>query len=270
MKNQIALSSGSLYTYGLNRFFEIAKKSGYSQIEICPDSRFDTQDPVYIKKLAKQNKVKIIGLHYMMEFFGVWGDHKNRIEKSINLAKKLKVKYLVIHSWEYFDPKYDSWILKNQKKIIKEAKPVEVVFENSTKSYDMEKPDKPRTNRFEAKEMKKFDSVLMDTSHVGTAKSDLIDFFDTLADKIKYIHFSDNNPKLHKDRPSSLEDRHLAPGKGKLPLRKFLRHLKKSGYKGIISIELIPDSIEAEKGEKVAIKNLQKARGFVEKYLIQE
>jgi sugar phosphate isomerase/epimerase len=130
----------------------------------------------------------------------------------------------------------------------------------------MEKPDKPRTNRFEAKEMEKFDNILMDTSHVGTAELNLIDFFDTLADKINYIHFSDNNPKIHKDRPNSLEDRHLAPGKGKLPLEKFLRHLKKSGYKGIISIELIPDSIEAEKGEKMAIKNLQKAREFVEKY----
>jgi sugar phosphate isomerase/epimerase len=53
MKEQIVLSSGSLYHYGLNRFFEIAKKAGFDSIELCLDSRIDNQDPTYVKKTIK-------------------------------------------------------------------------------------------------------------------------------------------------------------------------------------------------------------------------
>ena len=268
VKNQIILSSGSLYSYGLNRFFELAKKAGFDEIEICPDSRFDTQDPGYIKKLSRGYSIKVVSLHYMMEFFGVWGDYKERIDKSIDLAKKLGAKFLVVHSWEYSDKVYVDWIIKNQSKISAKAAPVKIVFENSTKSYLPEDPKKLMSDNFKAENMMQFENVLMDTSHVATTKLDIVDFYNKLKDKIKYIHFSDSDYKLRDDRPNSIEDRHLAPGKGKLPLKEFLRNLKKSDYKGIISIELLPSSIGAELGEKEVVKNLKRAKKFVESNFI--
>lgn len=270
MKNQIILSSGSLYSYGLNRFFELAKKAGFDEIEICPDFRFDTQDPGYIKKLSRQHGIKVVSLHYMMEFFGVWGDYKERIDRSIDLAKKLRAKFLVVHSWEYADKNYMKRVIKNQSKISAKATPIKVVFENSTKSYLPEDPKKLMSDGFKPEKMMQFENVLMDTSHVATAKLDIVEFYNKLKDKIKYIHFSDSDYKLRSDRPNSIEDRHLAPGKGKLPLKEFLRNLKKSDYKGIVSIELLPGSIGAELGEKKVVKNLMNAKRFVEKYFIQE
>jgi len=267
MKDQIILSSGSLFNYGLNRFFELAKKAGLDEIELCPDFRIDTQDPAYIKKLSRQYKVKVVALHYMMELFGVWGDYNERINKSINLAKKLKVQFLVVHSWEYTSKDYNSWIVKNQHNISKKAAPVKVVFENSTKSFDPEKPKKLLASSFTAEKMNNFDNVLMDTSHVATAQLDIVEFYKSLKDKIKYIHLSDNDFSPREDRPNSIEDSHLAPGYGKLPLKKFLKHLRSTKYQGIISIELMPSSIEAEKGEKVVLKNLICAKKFVEKHL---
>ncbi len=269
MKSKIILSSGSLYTYGLSRFFELAKKAGFDEIELCPDYRFDTTDSDYIKKLQKQYKIKVVGVHYMMEFFGIWGDYKERIRKSIDLAKKVKADYLVIHSWEYDNLHYIDWIVKNQKTIARQADPVQIVFENSTKSYNPENPGKLLVKNFSAQKMKVFESVLMDTSHLATAQIDLIEFYDKLKDKIRYIHFSDSDYKLREDRPNSISDRHLAPGKGKLSLKKFLKHLKEQKYVGVISIELLPESINAEKGEKEVVKNLKKAKIFVEKYFIQ-
>lgn len=267
MKNKIILSSGSLYNYGLNRFFELAKKSGFDKIELCPDFRIDTQDSKYIKKLEQEYRIKVIALHYMMEFFGVWGDYKERITKSIRLAKNIKSKYLILHSWEYNDPEYNNYVLRNQNKIAETAQPVQIVFENSTKSFDPESPKKVLTDCFSPEYMNRFNNVLMDTSHVATAKLDLVKFYNKLNGKIKYIHFSDNDFSPRKDRPNSIEDSHLAPGYGKLPLKKFLKHLGSTKYQGIISIELMPSSIGAEKGEKVVLKNLISARKFVEKHL---
>jgi sugar phosphate isomerase/epimerase len=63
------------------------------------------------------------------------------------------------------------------------------------------------------------------------------------------MHLSDSDSKLHKDRPNSITDRHLAPGKGKLPLKGFLCHPRETNYKDIISIKLLLESIEAKKGK---------------------
>lgn len=267
MKCKIILSSGSLYSYGLNRFFELAKKAGFDEIELCPDARIDTYDPSYVKKLCKQYGIKVIGLHYMMDFFGTWGGFKERIDKSIKLAQDLKVKYLVVHSWEYCDEDYNSWIIKNQKKLYEKAAPVIIVFENSTKSYIPDNPKLLMANRFSSETMNAFYNIAMDTSHLATAKIDIVEFYKTLKDKIKYIHFSDSDYKKRDDRPNSIADRHLAPGKGKLPLKKFLKVLKNSKYDGIISIELLPESIDAGMGEIEVVKNLKKARKYVEKHL---
>lgn len=110
MKNKILLSTGALYNYGLNRFFEFAARAGYDGIELIIGDSWDNRDPKYIRKLEKEFKIKVLSVHSAMEFVKMWGDAYSRLEKSIAFAKELKAKVLVLHMWEYDDKKYFSWI----------------------------------------------------------------------------------------------------------------------------------------------------------------
>jgi sugar phosphate isomerase/epimerase len=268
MKNQIIISTGSCHRYGLQRFFEIAKKAGFKQMELIIDDRLDSQDPVYIKKLERKFGLKVVSVHSAMEFVYSWGDWKSRVEKSIKLAKELKAKFIIIHSWEYSDPKYVTWMMKNQKTIYDLAKPIKVVFENATKRDDFTTGNSINPS-YHFDVMKEFDSINFDLSHCATAEIDILEYFTAIQDRINHIHFSDSDFRPHPKKPGNIEDCHLLPGKGKLPLKKFLKLLKEKKYSGPISIELWCDQFANKKGiitEESVIKNLKAAKKFVETY----
>ncbi len=266
MKNPIIISTGSCHRYGLARFFEIAKKAGFKQLELIIDDRLDNQEPKYIKKLERKFGLKVTSVHAAMEFVGSWGDPKNRLEKSIKLAKDLKAKYLIVHSWDYTDPHHLPWLLKNQKSIINLAKPVKVVFENATCRYD--KITKAQINpAYHYDVLKQFDTINLDTSHIATAEMDILEYYEQIKDKVQHIHFSDSD--MHLDDSGKVADCHYVPGKGKLPLKKFLKTLKADKYSGPISIELWCDQFADKKGnitEEAVIKNLKAAKKFVNTY----
>jgi len=49
------LSSGSLYTYGLDRVFALAAEAGFDGIEVLVDMRFDTRQPAYLRRLVERH-----------------------------------------------------------------------------------------------------------------------------------------------------------------------------------------------------------------------
>jgi len=266
MQNQIILSTGSCHKYGLYRFFEVAKKAGFKQIELIIDDNLDTRDATYIKKLERKFGLKIISVHSAMEFVYSWGDWKNRLKKSIELAKELKAKYLIVHSWEYSDSEFVMWLIKNQRSVYKSAKPVKVVIENATKRDDFTSGNSINPS-YHFDVVGQFDSINFDTSHSATAEIDILEYFEKIKDKVNHIHLSDSDFRPHPKKPNNIEDCHLIPGRGKLPLKKFLKKLKTEKYSGPISIELWceqyakdPDKIT----EELVIKNLKAAKKFVE------
>ena len=263
MKNQIIISTGSCHRFGLYRFFEVAKKSGFKGIELIIDDSYDNQDAKYIKKLERKFGLKIISVHSAMEFVSSWGDWKNRLEKSIKLAKELKAKYIIVHSWDYSDPKYVSWLIKNQKTVSNLAKPVKVVIENATCRYD-QKTKEQINPAYHFDVMKQFESINLDTSHIATAEMDLLEYYSRVKDKINHIHFSDSDMSIDPEKPWRVMDCHFVPGKGKLPLKKFLKQLKADNYKGPISLELWCESFGKKITDEVVIKNFKLTKKFVE------
>lgn len=49
IKNMLLLSSQSFPRYGLERFFDFAKKAGYKGVEISVNANYDTQNVEYLK-----------------------------------------------------------------------------------------------------------------------------------------------------------------------------------------------------------------------------
>jgi len=267
VKNQIIISTGSCHRYGLYRFFEVAKKAGFKQIELIIEDSLDTQDATYIKRLERKFGLKVVSVHSAMEFVYSWGNWKDRLEKSIRLAKDIRAKFLIVHSWEYSDPKYVTWLMKNQKTLYKSAKPVKIVIENATKRDDFTTANSINPS-YHFDVMKEFDSIILDTSHVATAEIDILEYFEKIKNKVNYIHFSDSDFRPHPTKPGNIEDCHLVPGKGKLPLKKFLKTLKESGFKGPISIELWCEQYGKKVTEELVVKNLKAAKKFVETHFV--
>ncbi len=268
LKNQLTLSTGSCHRYGLYRFFEVAKKAGFKNIELIIDDRLDSQDSKYIKRLERKFSLKVTSIHSAMEFVYSWGDWKNRLEKSIKLAKELKAKYLILHSWDYSDPQYVTWLIENQKSVFKLAKPVKVVIENATKRDDFTSGNTLNPS-YHFDVMQAFESINLDTSHIATAEMDIMQYYEKIKEKVGHVHFSDSDMRPSPKKPGNIEDCHLLPGKGKLPLKKFLRQLRADKYFGPISIELWCEQYADKKGnitEEAVIKNLKAAKKFVETY----
>lgn len=259
MPNKILLNSGSLYNYGLNRFFELAKKAGYDGIELVIDNNWDNRQPEYIKKLEKQFKINVLSVHSAMEFVTVWGsDPKVRHRKSIDLAKKIGAKNIVIHPHDYVDKKFYTWIKKNYQEFIDLAKPVKVTFENHT----------TRRSLNEKNFFKHFPFYNLDTSHIATTQKDLLEVLEEIKDKLGHIHLSDSDFARRKNLPNLIDDRHMIPGTGKLPLTEFLQKLKEIKYSGYIVTELLPETIGAGQSDEIILKNLKKASKFVRKNLV--
>lgn len=263
MKPRIILSTGSCHKYGLYRFFEVAKKAGFKEIELIITDQLDNQDADYIKKLEKRFGLKVASVHSAMEFVYSWGDWKTRLKNSIKLAKDLRAEYLIVHSWDYSDPEYVGWLIQNQKTVYKQAKPVRVVIENATKRDDFTSGNTINPS-YHHDIMKQFDSINLDTSHIGTAQMDPLEYYEQLKDKINYLHFSDSDMRPSSTKPGQIEDCHLVPGKGKLPLKKLLKAMKANRYSGPISIELWSDQYGKKITEELVIKNLKAAKKFVE------
>ena len=59
----IALSTGSLYTYGTARVFELAAKAGYDSIEVLTDHRWDSRQSGYLRRLSADHGLPIAVVH---------------------------------------------------------------------------------------------------------------------------------------------------------------------------------------------------------------
>ena len=254
MRNKVLLNSGALYNYGLNRLFELASSAGFDGIELIIDNDWDNRQPEYIKRLERDNKIKVLSVHSAMEFVNSWGPNpRDRIAHSIEIAKKIGAKLIVVHPQDYNDRGFYRWLRSNHQKITSEAAPLMVAFENMT----------TRRKISNEKFFNSFPTINLDTSHLGTHELNPVEVLEKVKNKLVHIHLSDSDFKKRRERPDLIADRHMIPGEGKLPLKEFLNKLKEIKYSGFITIELLPESAGAGKSDTEIVRNLKKALEFV-------
>ena len=75
----LALSTGSLYTYGLDRVFDLAKEAGFDGIEVLVDGRWDTRQDDYLKHLMDRHGLPVVSLHSPFHLIRVPGWEQDSI-----------------------------------------------------------------------------------------------------------------------------------------------------------------------------------------------
>jgi len=96
----IALSTGSLYSYGTARVFALAARAGYDGIEILVDHRWDTRQPDYLRALSSGHNLPIVALHspfLTLDAPGWPDDALGRLRRTVALAQALNVPTVVTH-----------------------------------------------------------------------------------------------------------------------------------------------------------------------------
>ena len=260
---QIAFSTGSLYTFGLARVFELAQEAGFDGLELMVDNRHDTRDIAYLRRLQKQHNLPILSLHtpFPIIVMDSWPwDEAIRTQRTVALAQELgaptvvthlplRMHIAIVHSTlrkrqlllplpKRWGRSYGNW-LKTELPILEQASGVTIAIEHLP-CYFLGKRQLDVHLLNSIAEWSQFPHLTLDTTHLGTWNLDILKVYEQVADRVAHIHLSNYR---HRQEHLRLDD-------GDLPLGEFLEKLR-GRFQGTICIELSPASMEANNEAKV-------------------
>jgi len=274
----ITLSTGSLHTYGISRVFELAAGAGFEAIEILIDHRWDSRQPVYLRRLSLESGLPIVAVHspFVPHVPGWPSDPLGRLRKSAALARELGVGVVVTHlplrihgvRIEFFghakrpmmlpiplpvSGDYRRFLLnglarfENEEgvRIGVENMPAKRILGRRVEIYSLNTLD----------DLASLPGLTLDTTHLGTWQLDPVEVYERLKERVVHVHLSNFDGAEHR-----------LPQEGHLPVAEFLQRLKQDGYEGAVSVELNPDVLQAEDEGQVRV-HLQSAVAFCREHL---
>jgi sugar phosphate isomerase/epimerase len=273
----VALSTGSIYTYGTARAFELAARAGYDGVELIVDDRWDTRQASYLRRLVDHYGVSILSVHHPFTFQRCPGWPRAEVERvklslalaeevgarTLNLHLPLRVRDLLIlyagRRWIAALPgatpdqrRFREWLTGGGLAALQAQTPVAITVEN----LPVRRLFGRRFNAYALNtwgELATFSRICLDTTHCGTTGSDLLAVYQRLAERVAHVHLSDYDG----------HNQHRPIGQGHLPLAPFLEALAARAYQGIVVVELDPSGLPMQDEDKVAAelrRNLELCR----------
>lgn len=260
-------STGSLFSYSIERCFYFAAQAGFDGIELMVDRRWDTRQPDYLKRLMDAYQFPILAVHTPFDpLLAGWpNDEVGRIKRSVGLAQEvgaevvvhhlpLKIGYVVLQiprrrqvllpvpGWQ-LDANYVTW-LESGYEAYQAGTDVTLCIENM--------PARRIVGRRlgvhywnTAREIIRFPNITLDTTHLGTWGVDPEKAYRYLNGRVRHVHLSNYDGREHR-RPEA----------GRLALDRLLERMAADGYEGAISLELHPDTLDAGDGDERIISLL--------------
>lgn len=243
----LALSTDSLKGYGLNRIFQIVKEAGYDGVDLQIDPKnFDTQNAEYIKTLIDEIGIPVLAIS------ATQGSSPKKITETVEMAKILGTKVVIIQPPKIFDYKFISWLKKEIPKI-RQKENISIALENApSKTFFGIIPEHAMGN---VTDLKNFKHVCLDTSRLAKKREDLIRVYSFLKKYLVHIHLSN----VKSGAP------YCPPEKGILPIESFLAKLKQDDFPGTIALKINGKFLNTGKDTKL-MKALQEQKEFYETY----
>jgi sugar phosphate isomerase/epimerase len=247
----IIFSTGSLYTFGLERVYGWISEAGYDGAEIMMDERWDTHQEDYLRELVERHEVPVLALHTPLRQ-GAWGlGPEETLARVARLASKMEVPLVVAHPPPPGRP-LERW----KAGPLREAREhgVFVAVENMPRSRAEGVFGIRRKSCYLPEHLADVGEITLDTSHAGASKLDILRVHSVLAAQLRHVHLSDSNMEMG-------HDEHRLPGKGRLPLKPLLATLGASSYPGAVSLELKPWPLGTP-DPKTILKRMREALRF--------
>jgi sugar phosphate isomerase/epimerase len=252
----IALSTGSLYTYGIGRVFALAAQAGFDGIEVLIDDRWDTRQASYLQRLSDEHHLSICSLHNpFVPYIPGWpNDLVERLKATVALAQELGVETVVVHlptrvgyvmvrsfKRQFVLPTPPSPFAKMRRWMAQELTTfgayngVRLCVENMPAKQILGRRFNPCWWNNVDEWSSRFSHLTLDTTHLGTWGLDPLEVYHQVKERVSHLHLANFNGQEHR----RLQDGHL-------PLADLLHAMRDDGYTGAVVVELEPDALAAE------------------------
>lgn len=276
--NPIIFSTGSLWTYGVERCFGLAAAAGFDGIELMVDQRWDTRQASYLSDLIDRHGLPVVAVHSPFLSVPGWpAGNPGRIRQSVALAEAIGASVVVhhlpwrigsvwVHAGRRFfpapvpfwnpDAAYRRWLLEEYASF-QYSTPVKLCIENMPaferfgRRWDFVAWNTPE-------KMAQFRYHTLDTTHLGTWGLQPADVWPRFGGRVRHIHLSNYNGKEHR-----------YPADGELDLARFLRLARESGYDGAVSLELHPDALDAGASDTSVLEKMESSLALIRHWLDQ-
>lgn len=253
----LALSTGSLHNYGLNRVWRFAAEAGFDAVEVMIDGKWDTRQAGYLRQLMAEHRLPIAALHTPFRPIAGFGDdYPACVRRALALAAEVGARSVVAHPETADGTDHGTWMIDQYDELSPPGGPV-LAIENlpyvpiTRRTRQHTFVTSPKYATCTAERVARFPAITFDTTHFATASVDILDAYGALRERVRHVHLSD----YHDGKE------HRLPGRGDLHLDLFLLALAESAYDGVITIELAPDALDA--GDDDAIRaNLRDTVAF--------
>ncbi len=241
---RIILSTGTLYTNPLEETFLIAKEAGFDGLELVLNKKICERS--IISSLPRLLQIlPVYSLHAPFMRYKGWRGRVGSLLKTIECAMTFSIPLVNFHppSWINLELGFWYW-LRGVKDFQEELgrDNVIVTIENMPLVGG-----ELRLNGYSWGDTESLIAFIternlyltFDCTHMGTHEVDFFidEFFTFFATgRIKNIHLSDYGHGKE----------HLLPGRGELPLTRFLLQLGRLNYKGLLTLESMPSEFSKE------------------------
>jgi sugar phosphate isomerase/epimerase len=257
-RGKVVLSAGTLYTMKLTEIFKIAAECNFDGVELIINTTFENSHPhKIVEKLVKL--CPIASIHAPFFKLHKWGHSGAALVKCIKLARDFEIPLVNFHPPLWFPPEFGFWRwfhkVEDYQNLVNDSQVI-VTIENM--------PYVGNHIRFNPNILKRSEDMMsfakkhnlfmtFDTTHIGSHNPNFLGEFQRLlsSDRIRNIHFSDYGHKRE----------HLFPGRGILPLTRFLYIIKERGYNGAVTLELSPAELPKER--ELIVKSLTEISGYL-------
>ena len=229
---RIQCSTGPFWAYELEVAMDSLAEAGFKDIELMVTRDPRTHSAEVPLRLAEERGLHIRSIHgpFLVITKNVWGlDPIGKIERGIEMCKAVGADQLIVHPPYLWEREYARWVAEDAE-ASEEETGIKVAVETMYPKWVAGR----RVRAYRWLEPKALflacHRVALDTSHLAVSREDIFDAFDILAPKLIHIHLSNNN--------GDGRDGHLEVEQGVLPIGRFLEHVLRAEYKGVISLEL--------------------------------
>ncbi|MFN8513839.1 MAG: TIM barrel protein [Chloroflexia bacterium] len=121
----LALSTGSLHNYGLNRVWEFAAEAGFDAVEVMIDAKWDTRQAAYLGRLIAAHGLPIASLHTPFRPIAGFGeDYPACVRRALALAREIGARTVVAHPETADGTDHGPWMIEQYDELSPAGGPV--------------------------------------------------------------------------------------------------------------------------------------------------
>jgi sugar phosphate isomerase/epimerase len=263
---QISFSTGTFYHRGLKYSLDLAHEAGYDGVELALGLEYSFGGIRRLQRVAEGHSVPVLSVHPPFRSLPGWPRQMSlSIRYLAEVTEALGVANCVLHVPGFYSrtsPRAERFILALREAQRVTGGTLRIGLENNQYNTRMQHylVDDLRALVDFAQDCGC--GVTFDTCHAGASGEDILACYEIVRPVLYNVHLNDLEFR------NGVPHTHIPPGKGQLPLDRFLGLLAGDGYDGLITLEMSPIQVGLV-GRGRHLEELRRAIAYVRAAMAQ-